>query len=111
MVHITGTNGKTSVARMTARILGAAGLRVGTFTSPHLERLEERVAVDGEPIAGPDLDEMLYAVSLVERATGVDPSHFEIMVAAAYRWFADAAVDVAVVEVGASVAGRACTII
>ena len=100
MVHITGTNGKTSVARMTARILGAAGLRVGTFTSPHLERLEERVAVDGEPIAGPDLDEMLYAVSLVERATGVDPSHFEIMVAAAYRWFADAAVDVAVVEVG-----------
>lgn len=100
MVHITGTNGKTSVARMTASVLGATGLRVGLFTSPHLERLEERVAVDGEPIASADLDEMLYAVSLVETATGVDPSHFEIMVAAAYRWFADAAVDVAVVEVG-----------
>ncbi|MFM7224445.1 MAG: bifunctional folylpolyglutamate synthase/dihydrofolate synthase [Actinomycetota bacterium] len=100
MVHVTGTNGKTSVARMTAEILQVSGLRVGTFTSPHLERLEERIAVDGDPIAPDDLDEMLYAVSLVEQATGVDPSHFEIMVAAAYRWFADAAVDVAVVEVG-----------
>jgi len=100
MVHVTGTNGKTSAARMTASVLTASGLRVGTFTSPHLERLEERIAIDGEPIAAADLDEMLYAVSLVEQATGVDPSHFEIMVAAAYRWFADAAVDVAVVEVG-----------
>jgi dihydrofolate synthase / folylpolyglutamate synthase len=100
VVHITGTNGKTSTARMITQLLMALGVKVGMFTSPHLERVNERVSVDGEPIVDEDLDEMLYAVSLVERTVGIDPSHFEIMAAAAFRWFADEAVDVAVVEVG-----------
>jgi dihydrofolate synthase/folylpolyglutamate synthase len=99
-LHLTGTNGKTSTARMIAELLRGVGLRVGAFTSPHLERVNERVALDDEPIGDAELDELLYAVSLVERSVGVDPSHFEIMTAAAFRWFADEAVDVAVVEVG-----------
>ena len=78
----------------------ALGVKVGMFTSPHLERVNERISIDGEPIRDDDLNEMLYAVSLVERSVGIDPSHFEIMAAAAFRWFADEAVDVAVVEVG-----------
>jgi dihydrofolate synthase/folylpolyglutamate synthase len=100
VIHLTGTNGRTSTARMIAQLLEALGLRVGMFTSPHLEQLNERVVIGGESIDDDDLDEMLYAVSLVERSVGVDPSHFEIMASAAFRWFADEAVDVAVVEVG-----------
>jgi dihydrofolate synthase / folylpolyglutamate synthase len=99
-MHLTGTNGKTSTARMVAQLMQALGLRVGLFTSPHLETVNERIAIDGEPIDDDSLDEMLYSVSLVERSIGVDPSHFEILEAAAFRWFADEAVEVAIVEVG-----------
>jgi dihydrofolate synthase/folylpolyglutamate synthase len=99
-IHITGTNGKGSTARMISQLLVALGLRVGMFTSPHLERVNERMAIDNEPIDDETLDEMLYAVSLVERSVDVDPSHFEIITGAAFRWFADEAVEVAVVEVG-----------
>ena len=99
-IHVTGTNGKTSTVRMITQLLLALGLRVGAYTSPHLERVNERLTIDSEPVDDDTLDELLYAVSLVETAVGVDPSHFEIMTAAAFRWFADEAVDVAVVEVG-----------
>jgi dihydrofolate synthase / folylpolyglutamate synthase len=99
-IHITGTNGKGSTARMITQLLLVLGLRVSTFTSPHLERVNERLAIDNQPIDDETLDEMLYAVSLVERSVDVDPSHFEIMTGAAFRWFADEAVDLAVVEVG-----------
>jgi len=100
VVHITGTNGKTTVARMITQLLRAMGLHVGTYTSPHLERVNERLAIDGEPIDDETLDEMLYAVSLVERSVDVDPSYFDVTTAAAFRWFADEAVEVAVLEVG-----------
>jgi dihydrofolate synthase/folylpolyglutamate synthase len=99
-IHITGTNGKGSTARMISQLLVALGLRIGMFTSPHLERVNERMAIDNEPIDDETLAEMLYAVSLVERSVDVDPSHFEIVTGAAFRWFADEAVEVAVVEVG-----------
>jgi dihydrofolate synthase/folylpolyglutamate synthase len=100
VIHLTGTNGKTSTARMITQILVALGLRVGSYTSPHLQEVNERLAIDGEPISDEALDEMLYAVSLVESSIDVRPSFFEVLTAAAYRWFADEAVDVAVVEVG-----------
>ena len=67
-IHVTGTNGKTSTVRMVTQLLQTLGLRVGAFTSPHLERVNERVSIDGEPIDDEALDEMLYAVSLVERS-------------------------------------------
>ena len=78
----------------------ALGLKVGAYTSPHLEHVNERMSIDGEPIDDDAFEEMLYAVSLVEKSVGVDPSYFDIVTAAAFRWFADEAVDVAVVEVG-----------
>jgi dihydrofolate synthase/folylpolyglutamate synthase len=99
-IHLTGTNGKTSTVRMITQLLVAMGLRVGAYTSPHLERVNERLSIDGAPVDDEMLEELLYAVSLVERSVGVDPSHFEILTAAAFRWFADEAIDVAVVEVG-----------
>ncbi len=99
-VQITGTNGKTTTARMCSGLLSAVGLRVGTITSPHLQAVNERMAIDGAPVDDATLDELLYAAMLVEREIGVEASYFEVLVAAALRWFADEAVDVAVVEVG-----------
>ncbi len=99
-VHITGTNGKTSATRMVTELFSTVGLLVGATTSPHLERVNERMTVNGEPISDADLDEQLRVVALVEREIGLDPSYFEVVIAAALRWFADVAIDVAVVEVG-----------
>lgn len=99
-VHLTGTNGKTSTARMITQLLVAGGQSVGSYTSPHLERVNERLCHQGEPIADVELDELLGVVALVERELRIQPSYFEVLTAAALRWFADLAVDVAVVEVG-----------
>jgi dihydrofolate synthase/folylpolyglutamate synthase len=109
VIHLTGTNGKGSTARMVTALLGARGLSVGTYTSPHLERLNERLAWGGLPIPDDDLAGVLSSVAELEvlldtdhgvQATHARPTHFEVLTAAAFRWFADVAVDVAVVEVG-----------
>jgi dihydrofolate synthase/folylpolyglutamate synthase len=100
VIHVTGTNGKGSVVRMAAELLRASGLSVGTYTSPHLERINERIAWDGEPISDAELGRVIGAVAAVEELAGVTPSYFEILTAAAFSWFADNAIDVAVVEVG-----------
>jgi dihydrofolate synthase/folylpolyglutamate synthase len=99
-IHITGTNGKTTTVRVLTELLTTLGLKVGAYTSPNLERVNERMSIDGVDIDDDAFDEMLYAVSLVEESIGVQPSYFDIVTSAAFRWFADEAVDVAVVEVG-----------
>lgn len=100
VIHITGTNGKGTVARMVTRLLMASGLRVGTYTSPHLVDINERLTHDGEPIDDDDLGEVIGLIADVEELSGVTPSYFEILTAAAFLWFSNQAVDVAVVEVG-----------
>jgi dihydrofolate synthase / folylpolyglutamate synthase len=100
VIHVTGTNGKGSTSQMITRLLMAHGLTVGTYTSPHLERLNERIARDSEPISDEDFAEQIAAVADLEGLAGVRPTYFEAVTAAAFRWFADIAVDVAVVEVG-----------
>ena len=100
VIHITGTNGKGSAARMITALLVERGLSVGTYTSPHLERVNERMTWNGEPISDDDFAEMVGCIAGVEPLLESPPSHFEILTSAAYRWFADVAVDVAVVEVG-----------
>ncbi len=101
-IHVTGTNGKTSTARCLTALLAAKGLRVGTFTSPHLERINERLAADGEPISDADLAEVLTDLAGIEPLLGRDVrlTWFEILTGAALRWFGDRPVDVAVYEVG-----------
>lgn len=102
VIHLTGTNGKTSTARATTQLLMAKGLTVGTFTSPHLERINERISANGEPISDDDLAEVLTDLAALEALLGADTrlTWFELLTAAALRWFADRPVDVAVVEVG-----------
>jgi len=100
VVHITGTNGKGSTSQIVTRLLMEHGLKVGTYTSPHLERINERMSIDAEPISDEAFGEEIEAVADLELVAGVRPGYFEICTAAAFRWFADEAVDVAVIEVG-----------
>ncbi len=108
VIHLTGTNGKTSTTRMVDSLLRAMGLNVGRFTSPHLHSFRERITIGGEPISPERLievyDEVLPVVELVDRraveAGGSRLNFFMMSVVLAYAAFADAPVDVAVVEVG-----------
>ncbi len=100
VIHITGTNGKGSTAQMVTRLLMASGLKVGTYTSPHLEKVNERLAIDGVVISDDVFGDQVGAVADLEIVAGVRPGYFDACTAAAFRWFADEAVDVAVVEVG-----------
>ncbi|MEO3814580.1 folylpolyglutamate synthase/dihydrofolate synthase family protein [Sphaerisporangium sp. B11E5] len=103
VVHITGTNGKSSTARMVDTLLRERNLRVGRFTSPHLSSMRERITVDGEPLDEERFvqvyEDVLPYLELVDQQHG-RLSFFETLTAMAYAAFADAPVDVAVVEVG-----------
>ena len=104
-IHISGTNGKGSVAAMVAALAQAWGMTVGVYASPHVERINERMTVGGDPVSDADLAELLGHLRLVEGHLATShasdrPSWFELVTAAALRWFADVAVDLAVVEVG-----------
>jgi dihydrofolate synthase / folylpolyglutamate synthase len=106
VIHLTGTNGKGSTAAMIESLLRADGLRTGRFTSPHLMSVTERITIDGEPISDERLDQVWrevepYVAFVDDRKIdGVAMTFFEIITAMAYAAFADAPVDVAVVEVG-----------
>ena len=100
VIHITGTNGKGSTAAMTSSLLAAMGLSVGTYTSPNLERVNERIARNGDPIDDESFTDVLDSLCRIESLMDEPPTRFELLTAAALTWFADEAVDVAVVEVG-----------
>ncbi|MGA1745930.1 MAG: dihydrofolate synthase, partial [Ilumatobacteraceae bacterium] len=99
-IHVTGTNGKGSTTQVISRLLTAHGLKVGTYTSPHLERVNERMCINGEPIGDDQLAENVLAIADLEQLVGTRLSYFEVMTAVAFRWFADSAIDVGVIEVG-----------
>ena len=103
-IHLTGTNGKTSTARMVDDLVRAFGLRTGRFTSPHLADITERIVVDGEPVSARTFveayRELVPFVDLVDGQFDINLSFFEVMVALAYSIFADAPVDVGIIEVG-----------
>ena len=106
VIHLTGTNGKGSTAAMIEALLRANGLRTGRFSSPHIMSVTERIAIDGEPVVDARFDEIYREIApyveLVDaqRIDGVAMTFFEIVTAMAYAAFADAPVDVAVIEVG-----------
>lgn len=104
-VHVTGTNGKGSVASMITNILLAANLKVGKFTSPHLVRYNERIELNGKDISDEDFATALSAVkvaadSIVQKGVCDQPTQFEILTAAAFLYFKLQNVDYAVIEVG-----------
>lgn len=103
-IHLTGTNGKTSTARMVDALTRGFGLRPGRYTSPHLDSITERICVDGDPL--PDerfaevFDEVMPYVEVVDSRSPVPMTFFEVLTGMAFAAFADAPVDLAVVEVG-----------
>lgn len=103
-VHLTGTNGKTSTARMVDALVRAFGLRPGRYTSPHLHAVTERITVDGDPLSDERFtevfDEVLPYVELVDARSPVRVTFFEVLTAMAFAAFADAPVDLALLEVG-----------
>lgn len=104
VVHVAGTNGKTSTARMIEALLRGFGLRTGRFTSPHLQTMRERIAFDGAPVDAARFvatyDDVAPYLGLVDARLPGHLSFFEVLTAMAFAAFADAPVDVAVVEVG-----------
>ncbi len=100
VLHVTGTNGKGSTVRITARLLQEMGLRVGSYTSPHLVEPTERVSVDAQPMAAEAFATSISDVARIADYLGIRATWFETVTAAALQHFADMAVDVAVVEVG-----------
>ncbi|MGQ5263834.1 bifunctional folylpolyglutamate synthase/dihydrofolate synthase [Micromonospora sp. ZYX-F-536] len=114
-IHLTGTNGKTSTARMIDSLLRAFGLHTGRYTSPHLETIRERISLDGEPVS----EERFAAVyreirplaELVDAGSDEPLTYFDMTTALAFATFADAPVDIAVVEVGLGGAEDATNVI
>ncbi|WP_111835998.1 bifunctional folylpolyglutamate synthase/dihydrofolate synthase [Actinomyces bovis] len=108
VVHITGTNGKTSTARMVERLVATTGLRTGRFTSPHLATIRERISLDGEPISEAGFiaawEDVAPYIAMVDEQSltkgGPRLSFFEVLTVMALAAFADYPVDVAIVEVG-----------
>ncbi|HPB71853.1 MAG TPA: folylpolyglutamate synthase/dihydrofolate synthase family protein [Phycicoccus sp.] len=119
VIHLTGTNGKSSTTRIIEAILRELGLKTGRFTSPHLHSMRERIALSGKPIDAERFlaayDEVIPFVEMVDArsvaAGGPRMTYFEVIVAVAYAAFADAPVDVAVVEVGLGGAWDATNVI
>lgn len=103
-VHVAGTNGKGSICAYLASILGAAGYRTGMFTSPYIERFEERIRVDGVMISPDELRDVTLAVrehaEAMAEETGDHPTQFELMTAVALEHFARCGCDIVVLEVG-----------
>ena len=118
-IHITGTNGKTSTARIIEAILREMGLKTGRFTSPHLHTIRERISIGGESISEEAFlaayDEVIPFIEMIDARsaqTGAPRmTYFEVVVAVAYAAFADSPVDVAIVEVGMGGAWDATNVI
>ena len=108
IIHVAGTNGKGSICAFLQHILVAEGLKVGTFTSPHLHRYNERITIDGCPISDKDFAKFLTSVDKAAVKAGIDTessankrlSFFEILICMAYSYFAEKAVDIAIIETG-----------
>ncbi|MFJ4684900.1 bifunctional folylpolyglutamate synthase/dihydrofolate synthase [Streptomyces sp. NPDC091377] len=103
-LHLTGTNGKTSTARMIEALLGAFDLRTGRYTSPHVQSVTERISLDGAPVSAERFIETYQDIKpyieMIDGSQEYRLSFFEVLTGMAYAAFADAPVDVAVVEVG-----------
>ena len=104
MIHVAGTNGKTSTSRMATTLLMGHGLTTGTFISPHLQRVEERFHVNGAPLIDEDFAQAVADVAafadIYEQRSGESLTYFELTAAIAFSWFADQAVATGVIEVG-----------
>lgn len=99
-IHVTGTNGKGTTTTLISNLLHEWGLSVGTFVSPDLHRVNERILLNGEPVRDEQFTMLISRLADVETATGIVLTRFELLTVAAFLHFSDMGVDVAVIEVG-----------
>lgn len=111
VVHVAGTNGKSSTARLAAALVGAHGLAVGSFTSPPLLHPEEQFSAGGEQMSPDELGPALADVAPFVDLAAADATEFEVLTAVAFAWFAERAVEVAVVEAGLGGTGDATNVV
>ncbi|MGI9600957.1 MAG: bifunctional folylpolyglutamate synthase/dihydrofolate synthase [Acidimicrobiales bacterium] len=100
VVHVTGTKGKGTTVALIAQLFASVGVSAGAYTSPHVSSITERIARNGVAISEDEFAEAIDTVSRFVPLISGTPSYFELLTAAAFRWFADEAVDVGVIEVG-----------
>jgi len=99
-IHIVGTNGKGSTALYLANILQSHGIKTGLFTSPHLVNLRERIKIDGKMISQRDINSILMQIDQAAKTVNIKPSYFETLTAAAFLYFKEKKVQIAVLEAG-----------
>ncbi|MFN6565316.1 MAG: bifunctional folylpolyglutamate synthase/dihydrofolate synthase [Nostoc sp. ChiSLP01] len=100
VIHVAGTNGKGSVCAYLSSVLTEAGYRTGRYTSPHLVDWTERICLNEQPISSEELSQLFQQVQAAILPNEPSPTQFEVITAAAWLYFAQAKVDIAVVEVG-----------
>jgi dihydrofolate synthase/folylpolyglutamate synthase len=103
LIHVGGTNGKGSVCRFLGSILSSSGYKTGIYTSPHLQRINERFVIDGLEISENDFANFIKKIkTIVEemKKEGEPPTYFEILTAMAFQYFNDKNVEFAIIEVG-----------
>lgn len=99
-IHVAGTNGKGSICAMLSSVLRRAGFKTGLFTSPYLSRFNERMQINGKPIGDSELAAIVEEIKLHADAMDEHPTEFEMMTAAAMKWFCDSGCEIVVLEVG-----------
>lgn len=99
-IHVAGTNGKGSICAMLSSVLRRAGFKTGLFTSPYLSRFNERMQINGKQIGDDELAAIVEEIKTHADAMDEHPTEFEMMTAAAMKWFADCACEIVVLEVG-----------
>ncbi|MGA1466967.1 MAG: bifunctional folylpolyglutamate synthase/dihydrofolate synthase, partial [Phycisphaerales bacterium] len=99
-IHVGGTNGKGATVAMLASMLEGCGYTVGRYTSPHLIDVRERISIDGSPIDRASFTDAIRAVAEASASLDSPPTFFEVVTAAAFKHFAEQAIDIAVIEVG-----------
>ncbi len=100
MVHVAGTVGKGSTVAMIASMLQGCGYAVGEYTSPHLIDIRERIAVNGQMIGRSEFTDLMRQAAAAAESAKIDPTFFELITAVAFKYFAEQAVDIAVIETG-----------
>lgn len=100
MIHVAGTNGKSSTSSILAAVLTAAGYKTGLYTSPYINRFNERMQIDGQPIEDAPLAALTQQVAAIADAMADHPTEFELITALAFQWFYQQGCDVVVLEVG-----------
>jgi dihydrofolate synthase/folylpolyglutamate synthase len=99
-VHVAGTKGKGSTCAMLASMLQACGYKVGLYTSPHLNDIRERICINGQMISHADFGRIVRAIEPVAARVKPSPTYFDVLTAAAFKYFAEEQVDIAVIETG-----------